>query len=409
MRRLEHGQQRARAGGHSSSASGRHLVAAGRCTRCRRQLRRREFRRSSSRSSTRPQIRRLATSSRSIRGIPTSIHLSTSDSPVRCRARRESRCVARGTPVGVRSATNGRRTRLRGDVVDDAQLAAGAYDVRARVVERSPETRRRLRPCVAGDRCGLRSPMRAESTLAVGQSKRVKVKSARGQRPKYRVVLPRSPASFVRQFGRVDRQARPTRQGNPRTNEPVDVFELIDAPGRDWRHVATVRTASDGPVRVSRTARPRAEAQVRLHGNVCIKRPIEDDDRTSRAGRRSRSKPDRRHRDQRQRGRVQREAAGRSDPGFWKATGVAGTHPAGVGGPSLHRGARAGRRAVAFSDTGSPPRPVKLTYSFRVVVPAESGYPYAQGNSQDPLALLYLQDDQSMLKPTAPTDFPTRT
>ena len=113
-------------------------------------------------------------------------------------------------------------------LLDDLQLAAGTYEVRARVLDNAGNEKT-VTTLEDGTPLRVSLPVRAVSELADGEPSRVKVKSARGGRPKYRKVLIARPISS---FGKtVAIEGKLTDQaGNPRANAPVEVFERVDAP-----------------------------------------------------------------------------------------------------------------------------------------------------------------------------------
>jgi hypothetical protein len=114
--------------------------------------------------------------------------------------------------------------------LDDGELADGLYHLRARVTdaagnERSAETR------PDGQAAVLALPVRLKTRLAVGRVKKVRAKSSRGHKPRYRRVLVSRPRS---RYGRtVTLHGRLTTPGaNPVVDTDVEVSELIDLPAR---------------------------------------------------------------------------------------------------------------------------------------------------------------------------------
>ena len=223
----------------------------------------------------------------------------------------------------------------------------------------------------------IRLPVRAASALAVGKSSRVRVKSARGARPRYRRVLVKRPLA---RFGAaIPLEGRLTdAAGNARADEPVEVFERVAAPGREWRYLATVRTARSGkfvfralpgPARVLRFAYPGTavtqpgseEVELRVRAAVTIR-------------------PDRRRLRNGEvvifRGRL----LGDPVPDAGKLLALQARTARGwrtFANPRARAGDGRWRFSYRFTGTAARAR-----YAFRVVVPAESGYPYAEGNSK---------------------------
>lgn len=260
-------------------------------------------------------------------------------------------------------------------VVDDAQLAEGSYEVRARLVD-TAGNERSVSQFAGGATLQLKLPVRAASTLAVGKPSRVKVKSARGGRPRYRTVLVERPltsyGAAVPLEGKLTDSA-----GNPRAGAAIEVFERVDQPGRDWRYLATIRTtgtgafvfrALPGPARKLRFAYPGTpvtqpgidEVELRVRAGITIepsRRKLRNGNSVVFTGKlRSGPVPEA--------GKVLTLQALTSRG--WRTFGT----------PRARAGD--GRWRFRYQFTGTA---VRTRYTFRVLVPAESGYPYAPGRS----------------------------
>lgn len=282
--------------------------------------------------------------------------------------RREGESTWRALPV------EGSGTRFAA-FADDAGLPEGTYSLRARVTDRAGNER-----TITGLRDGtplrMGLPLRSASAMQVGKPSRKRVKSARGKRPRYeRVLLERPTADFGAHVALSGSLSDAT--GNARPNAPIDVLERVDMPGRDWMHVATVRTgtngaftyeANPGPARVMRFAYPGTaltqpwskDVELRVRAAVSI-RP---DAKRARNG-----------------GAVTFSGRLRSGPvpDEGKVLALQALTTRGwrtFATPRARTGS--GRWSHKYRFTGTT---VRSRYSFRVVVLSEAGYPYAQGVS----------------------------
>ena len=218
-------------------------------------------------------------------------------------------------------------------------------------------------------------PVRVETRITAGRSKRVRTNKS--GRSKYKHVLDVRPVVAYGGTATITGKLVDP-GGNPRAQVAVDVFERVDAPARPWRLIGSAQTTAKGtftfrvPAGSSRTLRfsyggspttqPSAkEVELRVRASATIQ-------------------PDR---------RVLRNGdevvfRGRVRSGPIPETGKLVTLQARTRrGWTTFGNARArasdGRWTYRYRFTGTT---VRSRYTFRVVVPAESGYPYAHGASK---------------------------
>jgi hypothetical protein len=261
-------------------------------------------------------------------------------------------------------------------IMDDEQLPDGMYDFRARAVDRAGNDRTTML-LGGGTPFELILPVRAGMSLDIGRSSRIRVKGSRGKRPRYRRVLigrPRADyGSGVTLQGRLVDTA-----GNPRTGAAIDVLERVDLPATEWRFLATVHAdaigtfvfrALPGAARVLRfryagtaTTRPTAdEVEMRVRAGVTLVPS---------------------------RGRVRNGQSvlfrgrllGEPVPAEGKLLALQALTSRGWRTFATPRARGAdGRWSYRYRFTGTT---TTVRYAFRVVAPAEVGYPYAQGASR---------------------------
>jgi hypothetical protein len=259
-------------------------------------------------------------------------------------------------------------------LMDDEQLAAGTYDLRARVVDHAGNERT-VTTLPGGFGMGITLPVRAATTMVVGETRRVRVKGSRGRRPKYRQVIVDHPSvnfgKVVTVRGRLSDDA-----GNPRADSVIDVSDRVELPGMEWRWLATIRSdskgefvlrANPGPARVLRFAYP----------GSATTRPGADEVRLRvRAG--ATLTPSRRRVRNGQavvfRGRV----VGGPIPEAGKLVLLQARTSQGWRTFATPRANPKGHWSHRYRFTGTP---TTARYSFRALVPVESSYPYAQGAS----------------------------
>ncbi|MDA0168430.1 hypothetical protein OJ998_04965 [Solirubrobacter taibaiensis] len=153
--------------------------------------------------------------------------------------------------------------------LDDGNLPEGTYHLRARVTdaagnEKSAET------APDGAAATMAFPVRLKTRLAVGKVAKVRAKSSRSGKPRYRRVLvgrPRAP------YGRtIKLNGRLTTPGaNPVVDADVQVWELIDLPGAAWSQIATVRTSRTGRFAFKALRGPSRLVQFRYGGTAMVR------------------------------------------------------------------------------------------------------------------------------------------
>ena len=259
-------------------------------------------------------------------------------------------------------------------VLDDALYPRGSYGLRARVFDRA-ENEKSILTAPGGTALKVSLPVRVETRMTAGRATRVRA-NKRG-RPKYKHVLDARPTvdhgKTVTITGKLSDAV-----GNPAARVDVEVLERVDAPARPWQAIGTVHTNAAGtftfkvPAGTSRTLRfsyagsPTAQpstkdVELRVRAAVTIKpdrRVLRNGDEVVFRGRvRSGPVP--------VAGKlVTLQALTRRG---WTTFGNARAR------------AKDGRWTYRYRFTGTT---VRSRYSFRVVVPAESGFPYAQGASK---------------------------
>lgn len=258
-------------------------------------------------------------------------------------------------------------------VLDDALYPTGSYELRARMFDRAEnETSAVSAPGGAAMRMAL--PVRIETQMTAGRAKRVR-NNKRG-RPKYKQVLEVRPlvdfGTTVTVTGKITDPG-----GNPRPRVAVDVFEQIDVPARPWKAIGAAQTTTNGaftyrvPAGTSRTLRfsyagspttqpvsKEVEVRVRAAATITPDRRVlrNGDEVVFRGHVRSAPIP--------KTGKlVTLQALTRRG---WTTFGNARAR------------ARDGRWTYRYRFTGTT---VRSRYTFRVLVPTEAGYPYAQGVS----------------------------
>ena len=261
-------------------------------------------------------------------------------------------------------------------MLDDGELRDGTYDVRARVTDQAGNERT-TENLAGGTPLSVRLPIRDAITLAVGHPERVRVKSAKAKDPHYRRVLVAKPQAVYGESVAIEGRLTDA-AGNPRLDAAIQVLERVDLPGRDWQQLATVGVtpsgtftfkALPGPARVLRfvypgtaTSRPRSEdVELRIGAGVNLtpsRRRVVNGEAVEFRGR----------------------LLGGPLPATGKLLALQALTNRGWRTFATPR-ARAsdGRFSVRYRFTGTP---VTTRYAFRVMVPEESGYPYARGTSK---------------------------
>ncbi|MDA0180961.1 hypothetical protein OJ997_11700 [Solirubrobacter phytolaccae] len=287
---------------------------------------------------------------------------------VEIEARRQGATTWHSLPT---AHSNGRFTAL----LNDAELPEGVYSLRALVRDRAGHERTAM---TLGDGTSLeiRLPVRADSALAVGRPERVRVKSAKGKRKRYRTVLVPKPTTRYGDPVEIEGTLS-DRVGNPRAGTEVKVLERVGLPGRDWQEIASVRTGSGGAFKFRALPGPARALRFQYVGTATTRPHSQDVELRVRAG--VTLIPSRR----RVRNGAQITFGGRVLGGPIPPAGKILALQA-----QTSRGWRtfATPRARATDGRFSVPyrflsTTVTSRYRFRVVVPEESSYPYASGSS----------------------------
>jgi hypothetical protein len=222
----------------------------------------------------------------------------------------------------------------------------------------------------------LALPMRAGSALDVGRPVRVRVDGSQHGRPTYRreLVGVAEPG-----FGRVVRlEGRIVdATGNPRPGEPIDVLERVDLPGLEWKYVATVRSAPSGGFVFRAAPGPARILRFRYAGSA-RSRPAQDE-----VGFRVRAgvtlAPTRRSLQNGETVVFKGHLLGAPIPSQGKLLALQANTSHGWRTFATPRASgHDGRWTYRYHFTGTA---VTSRYAFRVVAPAEAGYPYASGTS----------------------------
>ena len=253
--------------------------------------------------------------------------------------------------------------------VPDEILPDGTYELRAHVVDRAGN-QRTLTTLGDGTQMSMTLPLREASRLLAGQPVR------RGKARHRTVLEPRPHARFgssVQLHGSVHDVA-----GKPRGGAQVRVLERVDLPGMPWRQVASLHTSSKGAFSYRASPGPARTLRFRYDGSA-TSRPAEADvELRVRAD--STLVPDRtrvRNGDSVVfRGRLR----GRPLPARGKLLALQAFTARGWRTFATPRASESdGRWRYRYRFTGTT---ATVRYSFRVVIPRESSYPYAAGSSR---------------------------
>jgi hypothetical protein len=143
------------------------------------------------------------------------------------------------TELPVTSGADGFSTQL-----DDGQLPDGRYSIRAHVTDAAGNVRT-ITQMPDGSAAALALPIRIKTRLAVGRSTRVRARSSRSGKKRYKRILVTRPRS---RYGRTVRiSGRLTTPGaNPVVGSPVEVWELVDLPGAVWTRISEIHTSRTG-------------------------------------------------------------------------------------------------------------------------------------------------------------------
>lgn len=256
-------------------------------------------------------------------------------------------------------------------VLDDALYPKGSYDVRARVFDLAGNEKS-IAHAPGGTAMRVSLPVRVESRMTAGRVTRVR----RSGKKTYKRVLDARPVvdygRTVTISGRITDPA-----GNPRAGVSIDVSERVDLPVRPWGALGVVQSAADGTFAFRVAAGASRTLRFSYAGASTTQPTTKDVEVRVRAA--VTIAPDRRN----LRNGDEVVFRGRVRSGPIPETGKLVTLQALTRrGWTTFGNARArakdGRWSYRYRFTGTT---VRSRYSFRVVVPAESGFPYAQGTS----------------------------
>ena len=259
--------------------------------------------------------------------------------------------------------------------VDDSSLAAGVYDVRARIVDRAQNERTITSAGGSASPLRLTLPVRVANQLTVGKPERVRIRSAKRGKPKYKQVLKTAPvADFGDTVGLAGKLLDVA--GNPRPDALIEVFELI-GPATDWRYVGNAKTNSSGSFGFRVPAGPSRRLRFSYAGTSTNQPSVKELALTVRA--KVTIKPD-------------RHTLRNGDDVIFRGALQSGPVPDRGKLLALQalttRGWRTFANPRARSTDGKwsfryrfTSTSVRTRYSFRVVAPAEAGYPYARSVS----------------------------
>jgi hypothetical protein len=303
---------------------------------------------------------------------PTRVNLAASDATsgiasAEIEARRQGEAVWRSLAVTPRGT----------DYVaylDDASLPDGRYDLRARVTD-AAGNERTTTLLGSGQPLQVELPVRVGTTLAVGHPARVR--ASKGKKPHYRTVLVSDPAADYGAPVSLEGHLSDS-SGNPLANAPVNVLEQVHLPGMEWRLIASLYTDRLGRFVLRAQAGPARHLRFDYPGTATSRPGTDEVELRVRAGVTLVPGRHRLHNGQVVKFR------GRLLGGFVPPEGKLVTLQAlTTRGWETFANARArsgdGRWSYRYHFTGTTST---SRYAFRVVVPVDAGYPYAQGISQ---------------------------
>jgi hypothetical protein len=261
-------------------------------------------------------------------------------------------------------------------VIDDEALPDGRYNLRARIVDRAGNERTTTM-LDDGRPMEISLPVRASTSLEVGRSTRVRVKSARGKRIRYRRILVGHPEAG---YGRtVSLQGRlRDAAGNPRVGAIVQVEERVDLPGMEWRYLITLRSGATGVFAFRATPGPARKLRFRYPGTLTTRPETDEVELRVRAGATLVPSRDRLRNGQSVvfRGTL----LGGPIPGEGKLLALQALTARGWRTFATPRARQKdGHWSYRYHFTGTTST---VRYAFRVLVPTEASYPYAQGTSR---------------------------
>jgi hypothetical protein len=258
--------------------------------------------------------------------------------------------------------------------IDDNALAEGTYELRAHVVDRAGNERT-ASALADGTPLTVTLPVRTMTALVVGHPERVRVKSTE-DKTRYRDALVSRPKVAFDQRVTLRGSLRDL-TGNPRGSAVVNVLERVSLPGTAWRTVAELRTDATGAFEYRAQPGPGRALRFRYAGSPFTLPSEADVELLVAAG--ATLVPDRRNAHNGDSVLFRGRLPGRPLPPGGKLLSLQAQTRHGWRTFATPRARqRDGRWEFRYRFTGTP---TTARYAFRLVVPAESGYPYTQGIS----------------------------
>lgn len=153
--------------------------------------------------------------------------------------------------------------------VDDGELPAGTYDIRARAVDQAGNERSTDR-MPDGQPATVKLPIRIKTRLVVGKVKRVRARHARRGKRRYRKVFVVRPRA---RYGRTIRlHGRLTTPGaNPVAGATIEVSEQTKLPGAPWQPIGSMMTSRTGRFTFKALRGPSRRLRFRYAGTKTVR------------------------------------------------------------------------------------------------------------------------------------------
>jgi hypothetical protein len=260
-------------------------------------------------------------------------------------------------------------------LLDDDELPAGAYDLRAHAVD-NVGNERTTTTLQNGTALEIRLPVREGSALAVGRQQRVRTEKGPVRATGVHV-------GFGKQVALEGRLTNAL--GTPRSGAIVEVRERVNLPHAEWREVATLRTSSEGLFKFRATSGPARTVRFDYPGTSTTRSAAAEVALRVSAG--VTLRPSRHRLRNGQAVILSGRLLDASLPPEGKIVALQA---------HTTRGWRTFATARARGEHGQWSYRYRFTgttstarYAFRVVVPMESSYPYAEGRSQVARVLVF--------------------
>ncbi|HEY6888906.1 MAG TPA: hypothetical protein VI300_14035 [Solirubrobacter sp.] len=128
-------------------------------------------------------------------------------------------------------------------MLDDSQLPAGVYEVRARAID-AVGNERSVTRWTGGAAAEIVLPVRQRTTLTAGVVERRRVPGSSTKRRYRDVLTEEADVAFGKPIALAGRIADGF--GHPRGTAPIEIREKLDLAGVEWQLVATVQSDKDG-------------------------------------------------------------------------------------------------------------------------------------------------------------------